>query len=116
MTKPDTATTTAVTTAAPAAPAEPAATGTRTEQAVTWVVGHAAELAGVTVPLVLAASVDGWFSVAAGAVATWWAAHEIHVHRARRAVTAKTPAGLLAGAPTTRTTNPSATNGSEESA
>jgi hypothetical protein len=110
MTKPDTDTITAVTTAASAP------TGTRTEQAVTWVVGHAAELAGVTVPLVLAATTDVWFTVAAGAVATWWVAHEIHVHRARRAVTAKTAAGLLTGAPTPTSGNGTTTDGSEESA
>jgi hypothetical protein len=61
---------------------------TRTDQAVAWVGWHLAEIAGVTVPLVLALTVTAWLAVVSVLVAGAWAAHEIRLHRRRRALTA----------------------------
>jgi hypothetical protein len=61
---------------------------TRTDHAVRWVVFHAGELTAVLGPLVLAATVTGWFATASAAAALLWAAHEIHLIRTRRAIPA----------------------------
>ncbi len=54
---------------------------TRTERAVEWAVWHFAELAGVFGPLLLAALVTPWFSVASVLVSGAWSVREVLDHR-----------------------------------
>ncbi|MCU1685782.1 MAG: hypothetical protein JWQ81_6521 [Amycolatopsis sp.] len=61
-------------------------TKTRTDHAVTWAVAHFGELTGVTVPVVLAATVDVWFLLAGGAVAVWWGFHDLRLARQAKAL------------------------------
>lgn len=55
---------------------------------VQWIGWHLAELAGVTVPVVLAGTVDGWWAVLAVPPAAVWTAHELRLRRRRRALAA----------------------------
>jgi hypothetical protein len=74
-------------------------TKTRTDHAVTWAVAHFGELTGVTVPVVLAATVDPWFLLASGAVAVWWGFHDLRLARQAKALAAtagQPPAQLTA--------------------
>jgi hypothetical protein len=77
---------------------------TRQERAVAWTVGHFAELAGVTSPLVAGAMTTVWLDVLSVAVATWWALHEVRARRTRAALLgqAPPPAALTAGRGATR--------------
>lgn len=78
---------------------------TRTDQAVTWVGWHIAELAAIGLPLLLAVTVSWWLaglSVLAGAA---WAVHEVTTRRRTRTTTG-TEAGArpLQAVPTTDST------------
>jgi hypothetical protein len=77
----------------------------RTDRAAAWVRWHAAELLGVTVPLVLAATVATWLAALSVLVAGLWIAKEVRLHQRARALTAShTPAGASAtSGPTTQT-------------
>jgi hypothetical protein len=81
-------------------------TQTRTEQAITWVAWHFAELAAVTAPLVLSWLVSGWLAFGSLLAGAGWAVHEITVQR-------RTRDRLAAGGPTPRqitsTTNDNST-------
>ncbi|MBB4687227.1 hypothetical protein [Amycolatopsis jiangsuensis] len=57
---------------------------TRTDAAIQWIVWHAAELAAVAAPLVLAALVSGWFALGTVVAVVAWAGHEIAVRRRHR--------------------------------
>ncbi|WP_410662787.1 hypothetical protein [Amycolatopsis sp. lyj-84] len=56
---------------------------TRTDAAVAWTVGHAGELAGITVPAVAGVLVWPWLATVSGMVALWWAVNEVRDHRTR---------------------------------
>ncbi|MFI9449203.1 hypothetical protein [Amycolatopsis sp. NPDC052450] len=56
---------------------------TRTEAAVAWTVGHAGELAGITLPAIGAALVWPWLATVSGVVAVWWALNEVRDHKTR---------------------------------
>ncbi|MFJ8910607.1 hypothetical protein [Amycolatopsis sp. NPDC102389] len=56
---------------------------TRTEAAVAWTVGHAGELAGITLPAVAGVLVWPWLATVSGAVALWWALNEVRDHKTR---------------------------------
>jgi hypothetical protein len=76
---------------------------TRTTRVISWAGWHFMELAGVSVPLVLAATTWDGFYAASGLAVLAWAAHEVRLHRqkqARRAARA--------------TTNPNGTQGHKE--
>lgn len=80
-------------------------TPTRTDQAVTWIGWHIAELAAIGLPLLLAVTVSWWLaglSVLAGAA---WAVHEVTTRRRTRTTTG-TEAGArpLQAVPTTDST------------
>jgi hypothetical protein len=90
---------------------------TRTDQTVRWVVWHAGELTGVTVPLLLAEAFTAWFALISVTVAIGWAVHEIQLARRRRAVaTGAAPAALLTEKSSTTTTSVTTNSGSEASA
>jgi hypothetical protein len=59
-------------------------TQTRTEQAITWVAWHVAELAAVAAPLVLGWLVSGWLALGSLLAGAGWAVHEITVQRRTR--------------------------------
>ncbi|PXY31686.1 hypothetical protein [Prauserella muralis] len=59
---------------------------TRTEIAAEWVVWHCGELAGVTGPAVLAATVNGWFGLASVAVAAGWITKEVRFRREQQQI------------------------------
>jgi hypothetical protein len=72
---------------------------TRTDVAVAWVGWHLGELAGVGVPLLLAATVSGWFALLAAVVAAAWVAHEITHTRTQRAARRATEQPQVGGRP-----------------
>lgn len=55
---------------------------------VQWIGWHLAELAGVTVPAVLAVTVDAWWAALAVLVAAAWTAHELRLRQRRHALAA----------------------------
>jgi hypothetical protein len=55
---------------------------------VQWFGWHLAEVAGVTAPTVLALTVWPWFALLTVVVAVGWVAHEVGLHRRRRALVA----------------------------
>jgi hypothetical protein len=57
---------------------------TRTDVAIAWVGWHLGELTAVSVPLVLAATVSGWFALLALLIAAGWVAHEVAHARSQR--------------------------------
>ncbi len=65
---------------------------TRQETAVAWTAAHAAELAGVSLPLIGGLVWTPWLELVSAAVALLWAANEVRLRRttatARHAVTA----------------------------
>jgi hypothetical protein len=57
---------------------------TRTTRGLSWVGFHLGELAGVTVPGVLAFTTSRWFTVPSAVFALLWAAHEYRqLHHAK---------------------------------
>lgn len=56
---------------------------TRTDAAVAWTVGHAGELAGITLPAVAGVLVWPWLATVSGVVAVWWALNEVRDHKTR---------------------------------
>lgn len=50
-----------------------------------WIGWHLPELAGVAIPLALAATTTPWLAVLALPVASWWTHHELRLYRQRRA-------------------------------
>lgn len=71
----------------------------RTAIVVDWIGGHLFELAGTVGPGVLAFTASPWWAIPGGAVAAWWAVHELRPIRWRRA-----PRGALT--PTARPGTP----------
>lgn len=71
----------------------------RLELTVEWIVWHAVELAGVTVPLVLAAWLTWWFVVASALVAAGWGVHEWRGHRAQARLQAAAEARQVLATP-----------------
>jgi len=65
-------------------PAEPHPCRTRQDKAVAWTVAHAAELAGVGLPLIGGAVFTGWLDLISVTVAGLWAANEIRLRRTTR--------------------------------
>jgi hypothetical protein len=61
----------------------------------TWFGWHVFELAGVTVPAVLAATVNTWFAAVTALVAAGWTHHEVQVARRNRAIRAGQAQPLL---------------------
>lgn len=63
----------------------------RREQVTRWVAWHAAELAALGVPAVLAVTVSAWFWAVVVVAGAAWAVHEVRQQRRRRTLhTAKT--------------------------
>ena len=84
---------------------------TRTDAAVTWTSGHAAELAGVAVPLIGGALLTPWLDLVSAVWAAVWAVNEIRLRRttatARQVAVATRPAQpalTASAAPTGRAT------------
>jgi hypothetical protein len=71
----------------------------RLELAVEWIAWHAAELAGVTVPLILAVCVTWWFGALSAAVGAGWAVYEWRDHRTQARLRAAAEARALVRAP-----------------
>jgi hypothetical protein len=67
---------------------EHATNPTRTTRVVSWLGWHVVELAGVAVPLGLAATVWDGFYVASGVTALGWAANEFRLYRKDQAIRA----------------------------
>jgi hypothetical protein len=56
-----------------------------------WMGWHVLELTGVSVPLALAVTTNGWWAVLAGAVGAGWAGHEVQLARRHRTLRPTTP-------------------------
>lgn len=76
---------------------------TPTNAAISWVGWHTAELAGVLVPVALAATVSPWFAVPAALVAACWTAHEIRVSGQQQQLRAAVERHTLSAGPTEET-------------
>ena len=86
---------------------------TRQETAVAWCGGHAAELAGVVVPLIGGALFTPWLDLISVAWAALWAANEIRLRRTTR--TARQAAVVTRPArPALTTSTPPAGRASED--
>ncbi|HEX3781462.1 MAG TPA: hypothetical protein VHX38_17520 [Pseudonocardiaceae bacterium] len=70
---------------------------------ISWVGWHTAELAGVLVPVALAATVSPWFAVPAALVAAGWIAHEIRVSGQQQLLRAAVERHALSAGPTEET-------------
>ncbi|WAL65602.1 hypothetical protein ORV05_32765 [Amycolatopsis cynarae] len=57
---------------------------TRTARSVSWLGYHLGEVAGVTVPSLLALTVSPWWATVSGLVALLWAVHEYRIHHHNR--------------------------------
>lgn len=80
----------------------------RRTQVTRWVAWHAAELAALGVPALLAITVSAWFWAVAAVAGAGWAVHELRQQRRRKRLqTAKTHQ-LTHPSPSTPDTNSSA--------
>ncbi len=71
---------------------------THTDAAVAWSVGHAGELAGITLPALAGVLVWPWIATVSGAVALWWALNEYRDHRTRIELQSKRAPRQIEGA------------------
>ncbi len=68
---------------------------TRTDAAVAWSVGHAGELAGITLPALAGVLVWPWIATVSGVVGLWWAVSELRERRTRVELQSKVSPRLL---------------------
>lgn len=66
---------------------------------VQWIGWHLGELAGVTVPAVLAVLVWPWFGLVTVLVGLAWLTHEVRLARRRRALTTAGQRALITASP-----------------